>query len=68
MPRREIEPCCVVDAQCEAPAGYRCGNGIAEGDRSARCTCTKCGQRVCKKCSKVIKRERICNYCLEAGY
>lgn len=50
--------CHVVEAQCEAPAGYRTGGGgVMNGTKSARHTCFECCEPVCGACSK--KRKRV---------
>jgi hypothetical protein len=58
--------CAVSDAQCLAPAGYRAGSGIMEGDKSCRGTCRSCGEPVCANCSRRVGRhkERICENCI----
>ena len=67
---RTFEPCTVVDDACLAPAGYRVGNGIAYGTRSAKGRCHACGLPVCGKCSRIVtcrgRRRRVCLPCLEA--
>lgn len=60
------------DAECTAPAGIGIsGVGWAEGDGAARGTCVRCGDPVCSKCSRIVRRRRLprgrwCNNCLDA--
>jgi hypothetical protein len=52
--------CSVVEAQCEAPAGFRTGGGaVFGGTQSARFKCHVCSEPVCGKCSKLRKRKVI---------
>lgn len=53
--------CCVVNAQCEAPAN---------GPGTVRTMCFACGQPVCRPCSKVRtwyrwRNKRVCATCAE---
>jgi hypothetical protein len=61
--------CCVCDEDCEAPAGWQMGTGVAPGDTYAKYECTSCGQPVCGQCSTVSglpgRRIRTCNNCLD---
>lgn len=56
-------------ALASPPLARRTGsNGLIVGDKSARCTCFRCGDRVCSKCSAicVVKpkvRARLCFIC-----
>lgn len=70
MPKTEPRYCTVCDSGCLAPAGYQAGGpggGIADGDKSCRGTCKQCGEPVCSKCSKVVKKVRVCNNCRESA-
>lgn len=63
-PDQEPRSCDVVDAGCEAPPGLA---GLTKG---CRCTCFKCGNPVCKNCSRIrpylrFGRRRICLNCVE---
>jgi hypothetical protein len=61
--------CCVCDQDCEAPAGWQIGTGVARGDTYANYKCGVCGQPVCGKCSSVSglprRRIRTCNNCAD---
>lgn len=63
---KEVETCSVVDEDCVAPAGYRTGSGVSVGTTPAGHHCDICGEAVCEACSKIKKKRRICNACLEA--
>lgn len=67
--RAEAEPCNIVEAGCEAPAGFLTGDGVIDGEESAEFTCWHCGEPVCGACSFLDKEgengERICVYCDE---
>lgn len=56
--------CCVCNEECKAPAAYRAGSGVFEGEGSARCTCRQCGMPVCSACSKRVRRIRLCRDCI----
>jgi hypothetical protein len=43
--------CCVVDAGCEAPAGYLVGGVVIPGDDGEVTECPVCGENVCDNCS-----------------
>lgn len=65
----EADFCHVADGDCRAPAGYRSGSGIADGDRKTRAVCVPCGRHVCVSCSRIRvlrrRRQRVCNDCAE---
>lgn len=48
--------CTVVNQHCLAPA---------DGEKNARCTCIICGNPVCKNCSLVLSKKRMCHNCIE---
>lgn len=56
------ETCCMADQYCECPANL-------EPQVAARCTCFRCGRKVCTMCSMVISYrrfgfKRLCNDCV----
>lgn len=59
------ETCEVCDADCLAPAGYGFGGAAVEGTDFIDTICSECGCYVCDACSKIVKKKRICNNCLE---
>lgn len=63
------EYCHVVDAQCEAPAGYMSGGGVVDGEEYAELECHECGQPVCGSCSELVAKGGddvvVCNDCLD---
>lgn len=64
----ERDPCHVVDADCEAPAGWAEGGSVTSNNVGAEHDCIECGQPVCSSCSKPHpkrKGKRVCNYCTE---
>lgn len=65
----EREPCNVVNAGCEAPAGYMAGDGVVEGTEFAEFECYECGTPVCGACSQMVAvggdDVRLCDYCAE---
>lgn len=66
--RETGETCSVVNADCEAPAGYMIGGGVVPGDSFAQFVCCECGEPVCGACSKQkgkSKKKRVCNNCLD---
>ena len=65
MATNRYDHCSVVDRDCEAPAGIRCGSGIADMPCKRILECSICGEPVCRNCSVKHGRQRICNNCLE---
>lgn len=61
----EGETCSVVNGDCLAPAGYAFGGGAVDGTDYVTTTCSVCGEYVCENCSKMIKRKRVCDNCIE---
>ena len=55
------ETCSVVDAGCEAPAGFMVGGGVVDGDVYVDTCCAECGEPVCGSCQK----DGVCNTCRE---
>lgn len=66
MKKAEPRTCHISDRDCLAPAGYRCGGGIAYGDKSCRGICARCGQPVCANCSFMVQRRRECFDCIQS--
>jgi hypothetical protein len=59
--KKEIEPCCVADQFCLAPANF-------DPPVSAKGECFSCGEKVCTACSSIRKyykygKVRLCNKC-----
>jgi hypothetical protein len=46
----DIETCCVVAGDCEAPAGFISGDGITNGTVAAENFCKQCGEHACDAC------------------
>jgi hypothetical protein len=62
----EGETCSIVDAGCEAPAGYMgSGGGIVEGTVYVDTHCYGCGDPVCDSCLATYDPEPLCPYCAE---
>lgn len=61
----DITPCSVTDYGCEAPAGYMDGAYITEGEDNAEFICSECGEPVCGRCSRTVKKKTVCNDCRE---
>lgn len=62
----EYEHCDVVGPDCEDPAGYSVGGGVAENDDPPMCNpnegCVHCGSAMCPACSATTD---TCIYCAE---
>lgn len=53
-----LRTCNIVETNCDRPAAFRAGGGMAEVDASDMTgpirTCHSCGEDVCEKCSKLV--------------
>jgi len=59
----EIEPCCVSDPGCEAPAGMLVGGMAVPVEPTGEThDCPDCGQPVCDACSD---DRGVCDYCAD---
>lgn len=65
-PDADLTYCAVVDAGCDAPAGWMEGGAPVPNLEPGECSaCDDCGEPVCENCATIFEDDYLCASCLE---